>query len=651
MFKSLYRRLAADGIRHDKKLYIPYIAMGTLFFILALTMISIVGEPALQKMAGMTQLSMILTLGVIIVMIFGVLALDGGYKFIRKQRMEEEALYLVLGMERKHLRLIEAWEMLFIAGPVILLGTILGSVFYRLSLGFFIKTLKTESKIGAVGLFPQPQGILLVIAGFVLVFALVYVLGIKRGSIRAIMDESRAGEKKPRFPKLFGVLGAICIAIGYYLSLSADNPLNAIPRFFIAVAFVIVGTYWALSFLVGVIVGLLKKNKKFYLKPKNFAAVAGLAYRVSYSGKSLANIAILSTCFLVVCASGTSLYYGAEAIGAKQWPSPAEIIVFAEDGIQDADTAYEKLDAAIARAGLKGKGRHIDSLSVPVTRSGDALTVADDVDWNRLSRYENFALFYERDRKDRDDVDLLAVGDTPVEDVVVGGRRFTVGTAGDYKNAIAQTEMPLGKNGLYLAANEAVFTELRQMFNQGAAYGAGVEYHYVFEEVEGEARFSAYEKLRNDPDKLPLRVIDREETMNEFYAFYGAIFFTGFCLGAGFLLATGFSIYYKQLSEGYADKKRFAILRDLGMTDKEAKQVIRTQISAVFILPVLFALVHGIFAYPSVEKILTILLMGVNGRATFLLCCVLSYLFYLAYYFLVYARTRKTYEELVLHEK
>ena len=70
----------------------------------------------------------------------------------------------------------------------------------------------------------------------------------------------------------------------------------------------------------------------------------------------------------------------------------------------------------------------------------------------------------------------------------------------------------------------------------------------------------------------------KSEEMSAFYSIYGGIFFVGMFLAALFLMATVMIIYYKQMSEGYEDQKRFQILSNVGLTEKEAKESIRTQV-------------------------------------------------------------------------
>ena len=84
-------------------------------------------------------------------------------------------------------------------------------------------------------------------------------------------------------------------------------------------------------------------------------------------------------------------------------------------------------------------------------------------------------------------------------------------------------------------------------------------------------------------------------------------------LGLLFLLATVLIIYYKQASEGYDDRERFVIMQKVGMTEKEVKGTIHSQVLIVFFLPLVTAAIHICFAFPMIHRILMAFGMMVPG--------------------------------------
>ena len=89
-----------------------------------------------------------------------------------------------------------------------------------------------------------------------------------------------------------------------------------------------------------------------------------------------------------------------------------------------------------------------------------------------------------------------------------------------------------------------------------------------------------------------------------FYSLYGSLLFLGVLLGVVFVFAAVLIIYYKQISEGYEDQSRFAIMQKVGMTKREIRKSINSQILTVFFLPLILAGVHLAFAFPMLQKLL-----------------------------------------------
>ena len=99
----------------------------------------------------------------------------------------------------------------------------------------------------------------------------------------------------------------------------------------------------------------------------------------------------------------------------------------------------------------------------------------------------------------------------------------------------------------------------------------------------------------------------RAENKADFLSSYGGLFFLGIFLSIVFIFAAVLIIYYKQISEGYEDASRFEIMQNIGMTKKEIKRSINSQLLTVFYLPLLLSGVHLAFAFPIIRQILLLL--------------------------------------------
>ena len=131
------------------------------------------------------------------------------------------------------------------------------------------------------------------------------------------------------------------------------------------------------------------------------------------------------------------------------------------------------------------------------------------------------------------------------------------------------------------------------------------------------------------------------------YEAYGGLLFIGIFLSIMFMAAAILIIYYKQLTEGYEDQKRFEILQNVGMSQKEVKQSIKSQILIFFFLPLIVAIVHTLFAYPLMLNVLNAFLLGKSS--TYVLCLLGCIAGLIIIYGVVYNLTAKTYYKIVKH--
>lgn len=137
----------------------------------------------------------------------------------------------------------------------------------------------------------------------------------------------------------------------------------------------------------------------------------------------------------------------------------------------------------------------------------------------------------------------------------------------------------------------------------------------------------------------------REIERESFYLLYGGLFFIGLYLGFMFLIATVLIIYYKQISEGHDDRERYQIMQKVGMSKKEVRQSIRSQVLMVFFLPLAAAVLHIAVAFKVITKLLVALNM-VNV-SLFLTCTVATVVVFAVFYAAVFGVTAREYYRIV----
>ena len=174
------------------------------------------------------------------------------------------------------------------------------------------------------------------------------------------------------------------------------------------------------------------------------------------------------------------------------------------------------------------------------------------------------------------------------------------------------------------------------------------QYYYGFDTSAGEeeqrAFFQAFNNWRAENQILGI-VESSVDARTSFLGLYGGFFFLGVFLGVLFLAATVLIIYYKQISEGYEDQERFSILQKVGMSRREVKASIRSQVLLVFFLPLAVAGAHTAAALPMVMRMLA--LLNLTNQRLYVACSAVCFLVFGVLYVLVYRLTARTYYRIV----
>ena len=381
---SLYTHLAWDGIRKNKRLYLPYlltcVGMVTLYYMMS----ELCGSPLLDSMRGGASSRLVLGLGTWVIAIFSALFLFYTNSFLVRRRQREFGLYHVLGLGKRHIALLCAIETLLTAAIALATGLVIG-----IGLSFAVELGLRASIRAEVDFAFRVSGA--VVAKTVLVYLAIFLLillstlvKVGRGTAVSLLRSESCGEKPPRANVLVAVLGAVLLVVAYGMAVSIQEPLQAMLLFFVAVTLVILGTY--LLFIAGSVAlcRALQKNKSYYYQSRHFVSVSSMTYRMKRNGAGLASICILATMVLVMLSSSACLYFGAEDSLNVTYPHEFSLTVWARDA-----EALPKLEAVLDAAGAP--------YGVEIWRRGEVEQNGEEVIWSGqfdtgLSREQQLAL-------------------------------------------------------------------------------------------------------------------------------------------------------------------------------------------------------------------------------------------------------------------
>lgn len=670
--RNLYPRLAATNLKKNRRFYLPYLLACIVIVALFCIILTLASDPYLADMAHGDNVSQMLGVGVWIMVLFSAIILFYTNSTFTKQRKREFAIYNILGMEKRHISYVLFWESLYTAAMALFFGLVAAGVFSKLLQLVLMRLIGGEATFGL--------NIRLMSIGYTAAFFGALFLLLLLNTIRIIhlsnpvqlLRAGSEGEREPRSKWILALLGAVCLAAGYIISLRTNAALYAIQYFFPAVILVIIGTYLTFIALSVVVLKALRKNRRYYYKTSHFATVSGLIYRMSRNAAGLASICILSTMVLVTVSTTVSLYKGLDAYAAVRWPQDVTLTLSAgsdTDAVPDVAPVVQVVDAAVAGTGLTQSHVHgYRAINLSMMREDDATLDVTHVTQtsyqlsNALTVWvtdaDGYASLTGEPVTLAPDEALAWTDGKPFGDtVMICDRTFRLRQLDSFPLDSGSSIM--GVRTLYLVVPDLdSMLELRARQNEHANANGGtlstLKYTYRFD-LSGtdDEQLNAMNTVWSDA-AFQQAVTDahigwssdvRADGYPTLRSAYGSFLFLGFFLGFVFLLATVLIIYYKQVSEGYDDCDRFRIMQQVGMTHREVKATIRTQVLLMFFLPLVTAAIHIAFAFPLIKQI--VFAFGLQNVHLFLLCTLGTFGVFALLYTFVYLLTARTYYRIV----
>ncbi len=664
---KLYFKLMAANIKNGKRFYLPYILSGILVVMLFYNMMAIYYSEGLSHMSGGSDIRTVMYFGSGVVIIFSFIFIFYTNSFIMKRRKKDIGIYNILGMEKRHIAMELFVETATIAITVITCGLITGIIFDKFLMMLLYKILKFKVSIKFTISF-QAMFNSLVIFTILYFLTMVYnVMQVKLSNPIELLRGGNVGEKEPKTKIIMAISGFACIGIGYYIAITTENPIAAVTLFFIAVVLVIIGTYCLFTAGSIAFLKMLKNNKNYYYKKKHFIAVSGMIYRMKQNATGLANICILSTMVLVMVSTTVSMFVGEEDILKTRFEAEINVSVNS-DHLQDNSGLEKIIEDEINNNGRKitKKYGHTGINLSGIMKGNELDTEGEDGVHYEYSDITFISLVTKESFKDIINIDT---GDIPENEVIIySSPRYTEkelklpGQVFKVKESFEAGDefFPIMDNTLancfYVIAND--YNELEKVASKLREHRYGIYSYELHIDIDGTKEQKKQcddavtkvlrDKKDNESDYSAMLVETRENKRQDFYGLYGGLFFLGIFLGIMFLMITVLIIFYKQISEGYEDRERFIIMEKTGMSKKDVKTSIRSQIRTVFLLPIAVAAIHVTAAFPMIKKLL--LMLNMANYKLYAKCTIVTILVFAVIYIIVFLLTSRTYYKIVGEE-
>lgn len=680
-----YLKLAWTNMYKNKSATFPFLGAMIFLVMLNLLMQIIVNNDGIEAMPNGSTVRSMFILGNIIIVLFSIIFSFYTNGFLMKSRQRELGLYNVLGMGKKNIGFLLFVENCLNMVIALAIGLILGGAFSK----FLFLVLKKMTGFGEEFDFSLTAGMIFItIAITIGLFVLLFFYNIwKLAKINPIdlLHGSKAGEKEPKSHWILSIISFVSLGIGYYLSMTIESPVQNMSLFFLALLLVMIGTYLLMVAASVTILKFLRKRSGFYYRPKPFVNISGMIYRMKQNGMGLASICILSTMLLVTLSSTAGLFAGSED-GVRE-RNPVDVKMTSQLPVDDlgeyVDDFAEKNNISIDEVfdlrgsttfpqmelseGIFSPASQEDYMQSQSERAKEGSKIAD-IELIPLNEYQGITGSREELAEDEIMV-FVRSGELNYEEISLGDKNFIVREelAAIPFSAVTEQEGVGVEEYIFIMKDEQTIQQVIDEINKDneytqAAFGSlfmfnlsGTEEDRLSFTKELFAQVNAMnEEASSQQMSLPnensnfISISSIDEDRASTFSLNGGFLFLGIIFSLTFIVATALIIYYKQISEGYEDADRYEVMQKVGMSHKEVKQTIRSQILMVFLFPLALAIVHLFFSTSIIKKLL--LSLGLDNDQLFSYVTIISAGAFSLCYFIVYLQTSKVYYRIVRRE-
>lgn len=673
MRKGFYPKLAVDGIRKNKRMYLPYIltciGMVMMYYIIVFLQTSgtIACLPGSGTVQGMLQM------GSRVIAVFAGCFLFYTNSFLLRRRKKEFGLYNMLGMGKRHIAIVlfcETWIVYLVSVAAGLFG---GIAFSKLAELGLVNVMRGQA---AYSFSLSGKALVQSAEVFGVIFVLLFLNALRQirfSTALSLLRSENVGEKPPKANWFLGIAGVVILAAAYTIAVRIKDPVSALLVFFVAVVLVIIGTYLLLIAGSVMLCRILQKNKNYYYRADHFVSISSMSYRMKRNGAGLASVCILATMVLVMISSTASLYFGTEDILERRYPRDINLdfriaAANAEELVERVDGLRQQIGEVAEVSGVQqSEIQEYRQMSVGgmVTENG-----AVETDQERAEELMMLGLYgsvYQFDLMPLEDYNALTGGNETLrsgECLVSGDKElfengilsFVGGRDLKIKKRISYESGALSIQVITVVVPdlaEAVATVQELMERCGEPTVLSWEYNFNTDLSEEEQSAFCREIDGNVGTGGTAKAFGvtsyyssaRAEEETYQYAFSASFLYLGIVLSIVFVFAAVLIIYYKQISEGYEDQARFEIMRKVGMTKREIRKSINSQLLTVFFLPLLLAGLHLAFAFPIIQKLL--LLFSLSHVALFAATTIGCFTVFALCYGIVYRLTSNAYYRIV----
>ena len=604
-----FRQFAFNNVMRSKRTYAAHFLSSTFSIVIFFTYALLLFHPDLQgELASESAtMSAIGTIGMQIsqslIFIFSFFFLLYSVSAFLKTRKKEFGIFMMHGMSPTQLNKLIFLENMVIGVASIFWGILIGVIFSKLILLLSTNILAVEN---GLPYYIPTKAIIMTAGAFLILFLLISMFTSKMVNVNQLIELMKSEEKPKTEPKTSWVqalLSLFFIGMGYgcvfyFVGTYQINfkPILLVP----GVACTVIGTYYLFSQMSVYALGRLRKNERLFFKKTNILTISELTYRMKDNATMFFMLAVISA--VAFTGIGTCLSIGDSGVYEMKEPPFAFTYISYEENRQETEHIKE------IKRQLTDAGFSYEIGTVSSKKSLNGYTFMKLSEYNSLVK----ALGHQIETLQNENETILVPTsvsaidkyqkaiDLPSEiDILQGDKNISFRV----KKAVPYLVDPSGY-GVTLVVSDSMYDVIPNG-ERGTSYRK--EYGFTVKD---------WTKTKDVAKQLNMKFMhsEKKDIKYMFSSFYtkshmfkqsnGLLLILSVLVGIVFFTFAASLLYFRLYADLERDQKQYEMISKIGLSKKELKQIVTRQLSLMFFLPILVAVIHSGVAFLALQKLL-----------------------------------------------
>lgn len=549
-------------------------------------------------------------------------------RFLMKRRNKEFAIYLTLGMSKRKISLILFFETLVIGIISLTIGLLVGFLLSQL-MSIIVANMFEADLTKFTFIFSKNACIkTLIYFGIMYLVVIIFnIINISKCKLIDLIYSKNKSEKiklkNPWFCIIIFIISACTLGYAYYRVAPGTDRLNNEFEILFLSALGAISTFFIFWSLSGLILKIVKMNKKTYYKKLNSFVIRQISSKINTTVLSMTVICLML--FITICVLSTSLSMKSSLNKNLSMYAPLDIEIgknyntdqikydYTDIQIQNSKLSFEE---SLNKLGFNYKDNLTNITNFSLYKDENITLKSSLGSYYEIAKSQKGFLSYNKMINLMKNSDYNNIANSfNLEKVDLKDNEYIV--VGNYQNMLSiknealkrNTKIEINNNDYYPKYQKAIHGFYEMTSNESEdgfivlpdnalkeeqKVTSLMIADYKGDKKQVESMITNIIKKENFGDYI-LTINTKQDIKNASVGLGAIVTFLGLYLGIIFLISCAAILALKELSESSDNTEKYNMLRKIGVDEKDLNKALFRQIGIFFIFPLTLAIIHSIF--------------------------------------------------------